>query len=123
MKRYLLQAAAVIGVLTTGCYNDKAELLYPATGSCVTDSVTYKGTITTIMNQNCAISSCHNAQSAAGGIVLDNYNGVKTVAGSGILLGVINHTAGVPMPKDRPKLYDCTIQKITKWVADGAPNN
>ena len=119
MKRLIIPALLLI--ISAGCYNDKADLLYPA-GTCKTDSVTYSGTIKPILNQNCALSGCHNDASAMDGVKLENYDGAKAIAVDGRLVGVVTH-AIAPMPKDRPKLDDCTIQKISKWVAAGSPDN
>ena len=119
MKKLLLPGLLLMAL--SSCYNDKQEDLYPA-GGCNTDTVTYSRTIQPILNQNCALSGCHDAASAMSGVVLDNYNGAK--AKQDRLVGVINHETGYsPMPKGLPKLDDCTIAKITKWVAGGAPNN
>jgi hypothetical protein len=121
-KRLAIPALLLI-IISGGCYNEKADLLYPA-GGCNTDSVTYSGTVKAILNQNCALSGCHDAASAMSGVVLENVAGAQVVAKDGRLLNVINHVPGFSeMPKDRPKLDDCSIQKISKWVQDGAPDN
>ncbi len=119
---FFLFVAATVGSLSA-CYTDKAELLYPA-GSCDTGSVTYSGKVKGILEQNCTFSGCHNAASASSGVILDNIAGAQEIALDGRLLGTITHATGYsPMPKDRNKLDDCTIQQISIWVAAGAPNN
>ena len=106
----------------SACYWDKADQLY-AVSACNTDSVTFSGTIKPILDNNCALSGCHDA-TASGLVTLNNYNGAKTVALDGRMVGAINHASGYsPMPKNQPKLDDCTISKLTKWAAAGAPNN
>ncbi len=123
-QRYLCFSALILTMAFAGCYNDKYTLLYPDTGTCSTDSVTYSGTVKDIMVRSCALSNCHNSASAMSGVVLDNLAGVQATAKSGMLVGVINHASGFsPMPKNGTKLDDCTIRKISKWVADGAPAN
>lgn len=124
MKRYAKRfTIPALLIACSGCYNDKAELLYPA-GGCNTDSVTYSGTVKPILLQSCAFSGCHNTATAAAGVRLEDFAGAQATAANGRLLGVINHASGFsPMPKDRPKLDDCSIQKISKWVAAGTPNN
>jgi hypothetical protein len=48
---------------------------------------------------------------------------VKAQATNGNLMGVINHAAGYsPMPKNSPKMDDCTISKIQAWINNGSPN-
>jgi hypothetical protein len=110
----------------SSCYNDKAELLYPAS-ACQSDSVTYSGVVGQILMVNCASADgCHKTADAptSGGVSLDNVAGAQAVANNGKLVAVITHATGAnPMPKNLPKLDDCSIAKISKWVADGAPNN
>ena len=123
MKKILLPVLLLATL--SSCYNDKAELLYPTT--CKSDSVTFSGIVGPILMVNCASADgCHKTADAAtsGGVSLDNVAGAQVVAANGKLLGVINHATGFnPMPKNLPKLDDCSINKISKWVADGAPNN
>ena len=110
----------------SSCYNDKAELLYP-TSTCKSDSVTFSGVVGPILMVNCASADgCHKTADAAtsGGVSLDNVAGAQVVANNGKLVGVITHATGYSqMPKNLPKLDDCSIAKITRWVTDGAPNN
>ncbi|MCB0733399.1 MAG: hypothetical protein KDC76_02395 [Bacteroidetes bacterium] len=89
---------------------------------CDTTNVTFSGVISTIITNTCV--GCHNAQSTQGGIRLDSYNAVKGEALSGALMGVVEHQSGfVGMPYNQTKLSPCTIDKLRKWVNDGAPNN
>jgi hypothetical protein len=124
MKRFIIPTLALLAF--SGCYNDKAELLYP-TASCDTSSVTFSGVVGPILQSNCAaIDGCHMTKDASlsGGVSLDNYAGAKTVALNGQLMLAITHDPTVvAMPKDRAKLDDCTIRKIGIWVEQGAPNN
>lgn len=120
-KNIILPASLML--LCGGCFKDKAELLYPA-GGCSTDSVTYSGTVNAILAQNCARSGCHDAATAMSGVNLSSVAGAQIIAKDGRLLGTINHAAGYsPMPKDAAKLDDCRISQISKWIADGAPDN
>jgi hypothetical protein len=123
MKQILLPALLLLSLC--GCYNDKAELLYPCDLSSV-DTVTYSGTVAAILTKNCASApGCHMDESTnLSGIKLNNVAGAQVIAKNTKLLGVINHTAGyVEMPKGGAKLKDCDILKITKWVEGGALNN
>ncbi|MFC6999137.1 hypothetical protein [Rufibacter roseus] len=114
--------------LLAACASDKEEDVKPTTPPtnqpppCVTSSVTYSNTISSIMSSSC--NSCHNTSVASGGVVLDTYAGVRAQALNGKLVGVITHAAGFPaMPQGGAKLSDCNIAKIRKWVDDGALNN
>jgi hypothetical protein len=124
MKRIIISAGLLLSL--SACYNDKAELLYPP-DLCQADSVTFSGVIGPILVQNCATENgCHKTPDApaAAGVSLDNLAGAQAVAQNGKLLRVINHDPTISaMPKNKAKLDDCTIRKISKWVADGHPNN
>ena len=96
---------------TTGC----------ATG-CDSSKFTFSNAIQPMLSFYC--KGCHNATTASSGVVLDNYNGVKTVAGDGRLMAVIRRLPGFPaMPQGGNKLSDCQITQVEKWIAAGAQNN
>lgn len=125
--KYLITAlsiAAIIAIVTGGCYYDKRDLVYPSgTGSCDTTNVTYSTTIIGILSANCY--SCHGGTaSAGGGVVLDKYSTMQTYIKNGQLLNDIKQGTGAnPMPKGGVKLDDCSINKIAAWINKGAPNN
>jgi len=117
--------AALVGI--AGCYRDKADQLYPNSGgigACDTANVTYSGTIKGIVEQHCAISGCHDGSSYPA-YPMNSYSDIITYCVStNKLLGSIRHESGfVAMPQGAPKLDDCTINKITSWVNNGAQNN
>jgi hypothetical protein len=107
------------------CYYDTEEELYPADPNavCDTTNVTYSAAVKPILQQNCA--SCHSGGiSASGGVDMEDFNQVQTVALNGKLVGTISHASGFkPMPQGGNKLPDCAIAKIKKWADSGAPNN
>lgn len=108
----------------SSCYYDKEDTLYPYAGSslCDTSTVTYSSTIVPLLNANC--NNCHQTALASGGVILDTYAGVQTVAANGWLMSAITHASGfIPMPKNGNKLPDCTIAKFRIWVNQGAPDN
>ena len=128
MKR-LLTLAAVIAF--AGCYNDKADQLYPEPGNpggggntCDTANVSYAATIQPILTQYCALAGCHDATTPSFGYDFAVYAGAQMANTNGRLLGAINHSTGFqPMPKNMAKLSDCNINKLTAWVNQGAQNN
>lgn len=121
MKYLVIFFLFLIALSGSGCYYDKAELLNPVT-SCDTAIVTYSGAVNPLLNANC--TGCHSGVNAPNGVKLDTYPGVKIQAANGLLLGTITHTPGFSaMPKNGNKLNDCSIAKIRKWIAGGAPNN
>jgi mono/diheme cytochrome c family protein len=95
---------------------------------CDTANVTFSGVIWPgIIQKYCY--GCHNGANASGGIHLENHAQVAAAANlpagqSGSLWGAVNHAAGnSPMPKNQPKLSDCRIDQIQKWINEGTPNN
>ncbi len=108
---------------TSGCYWDKSSELYPQ-AQCDTSSLKWSTAIQPIIQQQCAFSGCHSAASARGGIDLSNYDGVRTIALDGSLVGSIEHRSNyTPMPFQNTKLPECQISQIRGWVAAGALNN
>ena len=115
---------------TSGCYYDNVEELHPElllNNACDTSgTMSFLTHIQPILGNSCgANNSCHNAQGASGGVVLENYAGVKSSVDSGKLLSSITWDGNASqMPKDSPSpLSDCSIAKIRKWIDAGAPNN
>jgi|SRR5690606_25688101 len=120
MKRLALLLLTV-GVLS-GCYNDNIEELYPQE-TCDTTNVTYSGTIKPILEQSCNLPDCHNGPMPSG-YDFTKYSGLKKTVDNGKLLESITRTGSASfMPKDRPKLDDCTIAKFRIWIDAGAPEN
>jgi hypothetical protein len=115
----LLAASILALAVHTGCYKDSKEAMYPSTG-CDTTTVTWSSNIQPIINSNCATSGCHDASSSSGGYALNTYSGVKTIANNGRLLAVIESGS---MPKGAPKLDNCTINKVRRWINTGAMEN
>lgn len=106
------------------CYYDSEEALYPVIGtSCDTTDVTFTGTVSPMLANNCY--SCHsNASSASfgNGIAIENYADVKARAIS--IQGSVKHSASYsPMPKNGGKLNPCLIDQFDIWIKNGMPNN
>lgn len=113
----------LFGLLTlNSCYYDDEETLYPQSLACDTTNVTYSATISAIMSSNC--NACHSGSAPQANIKTDNYTDLKDIADNKKLWGAVNHLSGYsPMPKDRPKLSDCDLDKIRIWIYEGALNN
>lgn len=111
----------LIATLLSGCYYDNVQDVYPDAPNCGVQPVSYSSEIRPILDGNCTV--CHNNTALQGGISLETYNQVKIQADNGKLVGSTAQLSGFsPMPKGG-KLSQCNIDKIKKWVADGAPNN
>ena len=108
-------------LLPSSCVSNNEEDLYPDE-TCDTLNVTYSGTISPIINQNCI--RCHSAVAPSSGLPLEGYDHLKVSVDEGLLVGSIKHEEGfIPMPEDAPQLPDCAIHQIEIWVDEGAPNN
>lgn len=118
----------LIGILIIfyACTNKKADQIAPVTPgvNCDTINLSFAGDIMPILQQNCALSGCHDAATNSGGYTYESYAGFMEPINNGRLLGAINRQQGfVPMPKNAPKLSDCDIARITHWIEIGAPDN
>ncbi len=96
---------------TTGCV-----------AGCDSTKASFAANIQPVLNQNC--KGCHNSVGASGGVNLEAYAGVQTVAQNGRLLGAIKHLAGYsPMPKGGNMLSSCQIRQVERWISEGVQNN
>lgn len=131
MNKSALTALTVFIAILSSCYYDNIEELYvknpqDTASACDTTSVmSFTTHIQPILSAQCATNnnSCHGALSTI--LNLSDYTGVKGAADAGKLVGVITWASGFSqMPKgSTSKIDDCSIAKIKKWVAAGAPNN
>ena len=107
--------------VASSCYYDVEEEIYGQT-SCDTTGVAFQATILPLIQNNCL--ACHDAANNFGSVTLETHAQIKNQVDNGKLIGTITHAGGFsPMPQGAPKLLDCEIAKIEKWIADGAPNN
>ena len=119
---------AVLSVLgaamMSSCYFDKQNELYPVSSCDTTLPSTYTATVAPIVANSCAVAGCHVGASAASGYDLSGHAGLNAIATSGRLMKTITHASDASaMPKNLPKLSDCDINKIDRWVRAGALNN
>lgn len=125
MKPIIKITLFLLIAVTTSCYYDSEERLYPKISSpCDDVNVTFSKTVTPILHSCLSCHSNSNAVSSGSSIQLENYNDVKTAVLNGRLMGAINHSSGyVPMPLDGGKLSDCEINQLQKWIDNGTLNN
>lgn len=108
-------------VLHSGCYYDVEEELYP-TIDCLTDNISYENDILPILVDDCF--SCHSTAANFGNITLEGYDELIKYVNDGSFLGAVRHDGGFsPMPKGKPKILECEIEKISAWIDDGALDN
>lgn len=113
------------------CYNDKYDKLYPTptTTSCDTTTIKYSTDVAPIITTYCAINGgCHNAagNSVTGGLDYTVFATLQAQATASLIIADINGTptrGHNAMPLNLPPLSQCNINKITRWVNEGAPNN
>jgi len=121
IKPFLLITGIVLVWLTSSCYNDNYQTLYPS-GGCDTTNVTFTADVWPLISANC--TGCHSGGAPSGNISLTNYSDVVAALNGGRFLGSINHDPGYSaMPKGGSKLSDCSILKIENWANQGMPNN
>lgn len=127
MKTVFFSIIFLVSIFSiSSCYYDKEELLYPATnnGPCLDSvgTISYVQRIVPLFQQNCY--SCHTGNFPSGNIVMGTYLADKTIGQSGKLYGSISHSSGYsPMPKGLPKLSNCQVATIKKWIDAGMMNN
>lgn len=111
------QIATIQNWITQGAQNNVCTA-----GSCDTSNITYSGVIVPMMQNQC--TGCHSTANPRGGINLETYAGVQSVAMDGRLFGSINRDAGYsPMPKGGNRMSDCEIAQVRIWIQNGALNN
>lgn len=123
MKRLFISLATGVffSFFAVSCYYDNAEALYPTlNNACDTANVTFSGTISVMLSNNCY--SCHsNANASFGaGIHLQAYSDV--IANSAKIAAAIKRTGPFPMPPGG-KLDACSIAQFDIWVRQGMPDN
>lgn len=119
MKRIIIY---VLIILSSSCYYDAADLLYPASTVCDTTATSYSQKVVPLLQQHCY--SCHLNASTGGGIMMGNYTADKALVTNGKLYGSISHTTGYSaMPKGAAKMTNCQIAIIKQWIDAGTPAN
>lgn len=114
--------AAGFVVLMNSCAKESEEDILGGYVYCKDSLVSFSENVQPILNQDCV--SCHNVNSAENGVELDSYEGVTLSVTPQLLMDVINHANGeVPMPNNKPKLNECKIATIQKWIDEGQLNN
>lgn len=86
------------------------------------EEISYLNDVEPIIMNSCAVSGCHNAESQANDIILENYDQIFALRD--LILKAVRHEAGVvAMPIGEDQLSGADIRKITCWIEQGAENN
>ena len=95
------------------------------------NGICFESQILPILNSNCAVPGCHNAQSAEEGIVLESYASLmgsdivepNNPVGSKLIKFITeNDPDKIMPPPPRPALSTSQIALISQWIAEGALN-
>lgn len=97
--------------------------------NCSSDTVYFQNQILPLFVSNCALSGCHDANSASEGIILNSYANIMNTgeiragnARNSKAVEVLTETGDDLMPPGNPLSAE-QIQLITDWVNQGALNN
>jgi cytochrome c553 len=102
--------------------NEGAKNTVSCGTACDSNSFKFAANINPIIQRYCV--GCHGGSSPSGGINLSVYGAVRAQALTSSLYGAVTHSPGYsPMPKNAPKLSDCQIAQIRKWIDAGSLNN
>ena len=90
---------------------------------CDTSIVTYSGDILPILEGYCY--QCHSGSDPISGRSFEGYDNFYLYAiDRNRVYGAVNHLSGFfQMPKNRPKLPECELNQINKWIREGGQNN
>ncbi|MBL7733007.1 MAG: hypothetical protein JNM88_17690 [Chitinophagaceae bacterium] len=125
MRYFLSIVLLAVTVIFYSCYYDKEQLLYGGGSAPCTDTtgvVSYSQKVAPLLQQYCY--SCHTGSFPSGNAVMGTYAADKAMAQSGKLHGTISYAPGYsPMPKGMPKMSNCQIAVIKKWIDAGMLNN
>ena len=115
MKKYLLLITLAGIAAFSSCSKDDDGPDDPNTEDCSTVNITYDSGIKAIIDNNCAISTCHG-----GDPTIPNFTTYDNIFAnrSAIQSRVV---AKIMPPAGRPALSQDNINKISCWVQNGAP--
>jgi uncharacterized membrane protein len=118
-KFNFLIGVVVTSCLFASCYYDKEEVLYPSSNvDCVTLNATFTSKVKPIIQAKCATSGCHNASSAAAGVILESHSQISSKAARIKQRAVIERTMPIGF-----SLTDTERNTLQCWIDAGAPNN
>jgi len=90
--------------------------------ACDTSEVSFSAGIMPIIEVSCL--GCHSGPNPSAGLPLTNYDEIRFIAETGILMSSISRDGqAVAMPLNLPPLPDCQIDMFALWIAAGMPNN
>lgn len=124
-NRNLIKIWIEQGAKETHCTTDNTD---PGTGGS-SDTVCFNLDIFPVISSSCAKSGCHDATTHQEGITLNSYTNIKKIVSPGNyadskLYRVITGSGEDKMPPSpNAALIQDQINKIKKWISDGAINS
>ena len=105
-------------VPATGCYYDKAELLYPGLPTDCNNTAARYSDVQPIISINCATAGCHDNGTRAGNTVLETYDQVRAKANRIYIRTIVERSmpAGKSLSAQQLAVLSC-------WLNSGTPNN
>lgn len=116
MRNYFLAFFGIL--LMASCSKDKAPDPNSIVAVCDSTSVSYNRNIKQILDNNCALSGCHDAGTHYNGYDFSNYTSSKDINHAMDNIHQINGAIPMP-PSPANKLPDSLISQIEIWVANG----
>jgi hypothetical protein len=121
--KFKIISIAILCIALYACKKNAVSTDYAASAVCSGTTPTYTNYVSSIINNSCATSGCHNNASSKAGISLEGFanasNQFKTNSKN---LTAIHYGSGVEaMPKSAAKLADSIINKLDCWVKNGCP--
>ncbi|MFI5251914.1 MAG: hypothetical protein ACHQQQ_05705 [Bacteroidota bacterium] len=131
-RTLLFAILCILMVITYSCKDtvsspDTSGIVFPAS------NVSYGKNVEPLFLQACAFSGCHDTESRADQLSLDNYQdaisskpGViiaKDTTQSRLVWRIEGKYGLAPMPFQRPALTTNQITGLKKWILEGAQNN
>ena len=116
-----------ISFITSSCYFDKEEILYPETPCDTITKFSYSNDVVPILSVNCY--SCHslvNAPIYGENLVLEGYANLSRFLNDepDVLLDAMKQNGkALKMPRDGSKVSKCDISNIEVWIKQGQRNN
>jgi hypothetical protein len=116
-----------LSLITSSCYYDNEETLYPDAPCDTTQIISYAEDIVPLLSVNCY--NCHGLSTAAvfgEGLVLEGYANLKLYNANfpEVLVNSVKQNGlAKAMPRGSSKLDKCSISDIEVWIKQGEQNN
>ena len=83
--------------------------------------VSFTGTVFPLVQKYC--TGCHSGSTPSGGVLLNNYTDIQTVAANGSLMNALKGINGITRMPPGGSLSECRIRQFEMWVNAGSLNN